>query len=53
MRKLDLSKCFAELLGPQRKEKNMLAPENKVSFYCYREKGPIKILQNGGKFAVL
>ena len=53
VRKLDLSKCSAKLLGPQLKQKNMLAPENKVGFYRYREKGPIKILQNGGKFAVL
>ena len=45
VRKLDLSKCSAELLGPQLKEKNMLAPENKVSFYCYREKGPIKFFK--------
>ena len=45
VRKLYLPKCSAELLGPQMKEKNMLAPENKVSFYHYRKKGPIKFFK--------
>ena len=45
VRKLDLPKCSAELLGPQLKEKNMLASENKVSFYSYRKKGPIKFFK--------
>ena len=38
VRKLDLPKCSAEPLGPQPKEKNMLASKNKVSFYHYRKK---------------
>ena len=28
---LDLPKCSAELVGPQLKEKNMLAPETKIT----------------------
>ena len=38
VRKLDLPKSSAELLGSRLKEKNMLAPETKVSFYRYKEK---------------
>ena len=45
VRKLDLPKCSAELLGPQLKEKNMLASKNKVSFYRYRKKDPIKFFK--------
>ena len=45
VRKLDLPKCSTELLGPQPKEKKMLASKNKVSFYCYRKKGPIKFFK--------
>ena len=45
VRKLDLPKCSAELLGPQLKEKNMLASENKVSFYHYRTKSPVKFFE--------
>ena len=45
VRKLDLPKCSAELLGPQLKKKNMLASENKVSFYHYRKKGLIKFFK--------
>ena len=32
VRKLDLPKCSAKLLGPQLKEKNMLASKNKSAF---------------------
>ena len=39
VRELDLPKISAELLGSRLKEKNLLAPETKVSFYRYREKG--------------
>ena len=45
VKKLDLPKCSAELLGPQLKEKNMLVSKNKVSFYHYRKKGPIKFFK--------
>ena len=45
VRKLDLPKCSAELLGPQLKEKNMLASKNKVSFYRYRKKDSIKFFK--------
>ena len=39
VRKLDLQKISAELLGSRLKEKNLLAPKTKVSFYRYRKKG--------------
>ena len=45
VRKLDFPKYSTELLGPQLKEKSMLASKNKVSFYHYRKKGPIKFFK--------
>ena len=39
VRELDLPKISAELLGSRLKEKNLLAPEIKVSFYRHRKKG--------------
>ena len=45
MRELDLPKSSAELLGSRLKEKNLLAPETKVSFYRYREKGLIEFFE--------
>ena len=45
VRKLDLSKCSAELLRSQLKEKNMMALETKVSLYRYRENGLIEFFK--------
>ena len=45
VRELDLAKSSAELLGSRLKEKNLLAPETKVSFYRYREKGLIEFFK--------
>ena len=45
VRELDLPKSSAELLRSRLKEKNMLAPETKVSFYCYREKNLIEFFK--------
>ena len=45
VRELDLLKSSAELLRSRLKEKNLLAPETKVSFYRYREKGLIEFFK--------
>ena len=45
VRDLDFPKSSAELLGSRLKEKNLLAPETKVSFYRYREKGLIEFFK--------
>ena len=45
VKELDLPKSSAELLGSRLKEKNLLAPETKVSFYGYREKGRIEFFK--------
>ena len=44
VRELDLLKRSAELLGSRLKEKCILAPETKDSFYRYREKNFIEFL---------
>ena len=45
VRELDLPKSSAKLLGSRLKEKNLLTPETKVSFYRYREKGLIEFFK--------
>ena len=45
VRDLDLPKFSVKLLGSPLKEKNMLAPETKISFYRYREKDLIEFFK--------
>ena len=45
VRELDLPKSSAELLGSRLKEKSILVPETKVSFYRYSEKNLIEFFK--------